>query len=172
MMEVQPSIYLDNLRSLPFVHRACLRSDRPGRRTAADGVLELTTPRGHRKLRVEEKTSHLTLAVARDLIARVASRATPPLILFAPYVSAEMAAVLLSHGINFVDTVGNCHLDLGGHYVAHIEGRKLDDPWTHEARTPAGVCLLVEPEPLNRSTCRIAAAAVSVSALHRTFSIG
>jgi len=48
-----------------------------------------------------------------------------PLILFAPYVSPEMAALLVSHGVNFVDRAGNCHLDLGGRYVAHIEGRRL-----------------------------------------------
>jgi hypothetical protein len=64
----------------------------------------------------------------RDLIARMASRTTPPLILFAPYVSAEMGAVLLPHGLNFMDKVGNCHLDLGGDYVAHVEGRKLRRP--------------------------------------------
>jgi hypothetical protein len=161
---IQPSPYLDNLRALPFVRGVCLQADRPHRGTAIDGVLELTTPRGHRKLRVEEKTSHLTLAVARDLIARMASRTTPPLILFAPYVSAEMAAVLLPHGINFVDKVGNCHLDLGGDYVAHVEGRKLRRPLD----APGGMraagfrlvfALLVEPELLNSPIRHIAQAA-------------
>jgi len=160
----QPSPYLDNLRSLPFVRGASLRTERPRRGAAADGVLELTTPRGHRKLRVEEKTSHLTLGVARDLVARVASRATPPLILFAPYVSAEMAAVLLPHGINFVDKVGNCHLDLGGSYVAHVEGRKLRRPLDAPGgmRAPGfrlAFALLVEPELLNSTTRHIAEAA-------------
>jgi hypothetical protein len=160
----RPSPYLDNLRSLPFVRSVSLHTERLRRGVAADGVLELTTPRGHRKLLVEEKTSHLTLAVARDVVARLASRPTPPLILFAPYVSAEMAAVLVPRGINFVDKVGNCHLDLGGSYVAHIEGRKLERPLDARAgmRAPGFrlvFALLVEPELLNsptRQTARVA----------------
>jgi hypothetical protein len=92
---IQLSPYLDNLRSLPFVRRVRLLANRLRRGKAIDGVLELTTPRGQRRLRVEEKASHLTLPVVRDLIARTASRTTPPLILFAPYVSAEMAAAQL-----------------------------------------------------------------------------
>lgn len=164
---VRSAPYLDNLRSLPFVRGASLRAKRPRTGLAADGVLELATPRGERKLRVEEKTSHLTLAVARDIVARVAARPTPPLILFAPYVSAEMAAVLLPHGINFVDRVGNCHLDLGGRYVAHVEGRKL----RRSADAPGGLrapgfrlvfALLVEPELLN-SPIRHAAEVAGVS---------
>jgi len=164
---LQPSPYLDNLRSLPFVRSVGLRADRPRSGLAAVGVLELTTPRGKTKLRVEEKTSHLTLGVARDIIARVASRPTPPLILFAPYVSAEMAAVLLRQGINFVDKVGNCHLDLGGSYVAHVEGRKLRRP----PDAPGGMrapgfrlvfALLVEPDLLN-SPIRHTAEAAGVS---------
>jgi len=163
----QLSPYLDNLRSLPFVRSASLQEERPRRGVAADDMLELTTPRGHRKLRVEEKTSHLTLGVARDLIARVASRPTPPLILFAPYVSADMAAVLLPHGVNFVDKVGNCHLDLGGSYVAHVEGRKLRRPLD----APGGMrapgfrlvfALLVEPD-LVSGTAREMARASGVS---------
>lgn len=161
-----PSLYLDHLRSLPFVRSARFRADRPQRGLAGD-VLELTTPRGHRKLRVEEKTSHITLPVARDLIARVASRTTPPVILFAPYVSAEMASVLLPHGINFVDKLGNCHLDLGGSYVARVEGRKLRRP----LEAPGGMrapgfrlvfALLVEPPLLNRPM-RLLAQAAGVS---------
>ena len=161
---LQPSPYLDNLRSLPFVRSVGLRADRPRSGPAAAAVLELTTPRGKAKLRVEEKTSHLTLGVARDIIARVASRPTPPLILFAPYVSAEMAAVLLHQGINFVDKVGNCHLNLGGSYVAHVEGHKMRRPLA----APGGMrapgfrlvfALLVEPELLNSPTRHIAQAA-------------
>ncbi len=158
---IQLSPYLDNLRALPFVRRVRLLANRPRRGKATDGVLELTTPRGQRRLRVEEKASHLTLPVVRDLIARTASRTTPPLILFAPYVSAEMAAALLPHGINFVDKVGNCHLDLGGDYVAHVEGRRLRRP----LGAPGGMrapgfrlvfALLVEPDLLNNPIRRIA----------------
>ena len=51
-----------------------------------------------------------------------------PLILFAPYVSREMGTALVSDGINFVDRGGNCHVNLGGSYVAHVEGRSFDRP--------------------------------------------
>jgi hypothetical protein len=161
---IQLSPYLDNLRSLPFVRRVRLLANRLRRGKATDGLLELTTPRGQRRLRVEEKASHLTLPVVRDLIARTASRTTPPLILFAPYVSAEMAAALLPHGINFVDKVGNCHLDLGGDYCAHVEGRRL----RRHLDAPGGLrapgfrlvfALLVEPDLLNSPIRHIAQAA-------------
>jgi hypothetical protein len=118
------SPYLENLLSLPFLRNAALQAgpDRSGTREGA--LLELTTPRGRRRLAVEEKGSHLGQALVRDVIARASSRATVPLIVFAPYVSPEMAALLASHGINFVDRAGNCHLDLGGEYFAHVEGRR------------------------------------------------
>jgi hypothetical protein len=105
-------------------------------------------------LLVEEKGSHLSQAVVRDLIARTSSTASTPLILFAPYVSAAMGALLASRGINFVDRAGNCHLDLGGRYVAHIEGRKL----RQSSDAPGGIrapgfrlvfALLVEPDLAN-----------------------
>jgi hypothetical protein len=54
---MQLSPYLDNLRSLPFVRRVRLLANRPLRGKATDGVLDLTTPRGQRRLRVEEKAS-------------------------------------------------------------------------------------------------------------------
>jgi hypothetical protein len=112
---------------------------------------------------VEEKGTHLSQALARDLVARAASRATTPLILFAPYVSREMGALLASHGINFVDRVGNCHLDLGGSYVGHVEGRKQ----RQSPDVPAGIrapgfrlvfALLVEPDLLNAPTRELARA--------------
>ena len=160
---VRPSPYLDTLRSLSFVRSASLQTGRR-RRGVATRVLVLTMPRGHTNLVVEEKTSHLSPAVARDLIARLAPPPTPPLILFAPYVSGEMAAVLVPHGINFVDKVGNCYLNLGGSYVAHFEGRKpkrpLDAPGGMRA---AGFrltfALLVEPTLLNSPTRDVAQAA-------------
>ena len=119
-----------------------------------DAMLQLTTPRGRRRLLVEEKRSHLSQALVRDLITRAPSRGTTPLILFAPYVSPAMGALLVSRGINFVDRAGNCHLDLGGRYVAHVEGRKL----TRSSDAPGGMrapgfrlifALLVEPDLVN-----------------------
>src|SRR5258708_20566529 len=75
-----------------------------------------------------------------------------------------MAAALLPHGINFVDEVGSCHLDLGGAYIAPVEGRRLRRPLD----APGGMrapgfrlvfALLVEPDLLNNPIRRIAQAA-------------
>lgn len=148
--------YLENLLSLPFLSEARLKPQHRQKRSQSDVTLELTTPRGRRRLRVEEKGSHLSQALVSDLIARTSSRAIMPLILFAPYVSPEMGALLVPRGINFVDRAGNCHLDLGGSYVAHVEGRKL----RHSSDAPGGMrapgfrlifALLVEPDLLNAS---------------------
>jgi hypothetical protein len=119
------SPYLENLLWLPFLRKAVLRAQPHRTGSRGDAILELTTPRGRRRLRVEEKRSHLSQALVGDLLARATARATTPLILFAPYVSPEAGALLAARGVNFVDRAGNCHLDLGGSYVAHVEGRKL-----------------------------------------------
>lgn len=163
MAEGTRTPYLENLLSLPFVRKAILRAEPHRIRSHDDSILELTTPRGRRRLLVEVKGSHLSQALASDLIARASSRVTTPRILFAPYVSPEMSALLVSHGINFVDRAGNCHLDLGGSYVGHVEGRKLRRP----ADAPGGIrapgfrlvfALLVEPDLLNASARNLARA--------------
>ena len=159
--------YLANLLSLPFLKKASLQPQHYQKGLRGNAALELTTPRGRRRLSVEEKGSHLSQALVSDLIARTSSRAAMPLILFAPYVSPEMAVLLVSHGINFVDRVGNCHLDLGGRYVAHVEGRKQ----RRFADAPVGsrapgfrliFALLVEPDLLN-APARVLARASGVS---------
>ena len=119
------SPYVENLLSLPFVKRANLSIEPSRRQPHNHTVLELVTPQGRRRLVVEEKRSHLSQASVGDLIARWRAKLPMPLILFAPYVSREMGTALVSHGINFVDRGGNCHVNLGGSYVAHVEGRKL-----------------------------------------------
>jgi len=153
MRSVQMSPYLEHLLSLPFLSKAVLQPQ-PRRVGRGDATLELTTPRGRRRLLVEETRSHLSQAVVGDLIARAPSGATPPLILFAPYVSPEMGALLVPRGINFVDRAGNCHLDLGDSYVAHVEGRKPQkSPYAPGGTRAPGFrlifALLVEPELLN-----------------------
>jgi hypothetical protein len=103
---------------------------------------------------VEETGSHLSHALVGDLIARASSRAIPPPILLAPYVSPEMGARLVAHGIAFMDRAGNCHLDLGGRYLAHVEGRLARQPNTPGGLRAAGFrlvfALLVEPGLLDR----------------------
>jgi len=157
------SPYLESLLSLPFLRNATLQTQ--PRRIGARGnaTLELTTPRGRRRLSVEEKGSHLSRPLVRDLIARTSPHAGRSMILFAPYVSPEMAALLVARGINFVDRAGNCHVDLGGRYVAHVEGRKL----RQRADVPGGTrapgfrlifALLVEPDLLNAPAREVARA--------------
>jgi hypothetical protein len=161
----RPSPYLENLLSLPFLRKATVRREHHPKDSGVDGILEVTTPRGRRRLFVEEKASHLSQGLVSDLIARRGSRVTTPLILFAPYVSPEMGALLVSHGINFVDRAGNCHLELGGTYVGHVEGRRLRLPLD----PPGGIrapgfrlifALLVEPDLLNAPARDFARAAV------------
>ncbi len=165
--DTRTSPYLENLLSLPFLSRASLDPEHRQKRTRGGAILELTTPQGSRRLVVEEKGSHLSQALVSDLIARASSSATRSLILFAPYVSPEMGALLASHRINFVDRAGNCHLDLGGRYVGHVEGRKLRGP----SDAPGGMrapgfrlvfALLVEPD-LVSATAREMARASGVS---------
>ncbi len=157
------SPYVENLLSLPFLRKATLHPGPQRKNSRADGMLELTTLRGRRQLLVEEKTSHLSQGLVGDLIARASLRAADSLILFAPYVSPEMGALLVAHAINFVDRAGNCHLDLGGSYVGHVEGRRLRK--SHDA--PGGIrapgfrlvfALLVEPELLNAPSRQLALA--------------
>jgi hypothetical protein len=157
------SPYLENLLSLPFLRNATLQTEPHRKGARGDAMIELTTPRGRRRLSVEEKGSHLSQALVNDVVARASSSATMPLILFAPYVSPEMATLLVSHKINFVDRVGNCHLDLGGTYVAHVEGRKL----RQSSDAPGGMrapgfrlifAVLVEPDLLNASARELARA--------------
>lgn len=156
--------YLDALRALPFVRKATL-TVAPQRRAgrAAGAILELVTPRGRQRWRVEETGSHLTHALVGDLVTRTAARELVSPMLFAPYVSPPMGARLAEHGIAFVDRAGNCHLDLGGRYVAHVEGRRL-----RQAVAPGGLraagfravfALLVEPGLLNRPLRELAASA-------------
>jgi len=161
---LRDSPYVDHLLALPFLKRAAFLPEPESSRHRADAILELTTPRGRKRLLVEEKTSHLSTALVNELIARISSGVPKPLILLAPYVSPDMGRLLSSHGINFVDRAGNCHIDLGGSYIGHIEGRKLKRP----PDAPGGMrapgvrlvfALLVKPDLLDRPIRELALAA-------------
>jgi len=99
--------------------------------------------------------------VVGDIIARDKEHVAPR-ILFAPYVSPEMGARLAVRGIGFVDRAGNCHLDLGGRYVAHVEGRKPRPSGAPGGLRAAGFrlvfALLVEPGLLDRPLRELAQA--------------
>lgn len=158
--------YTERLQALPFVRRVEARPSRGGDPTN-DGILVLSTARGSVRLQIEEKRSHLSRALASEIIGRVAKRARPFLLL-APYVSPPMAEALASHGVNFMDRAGNCYVDLGGHFVAYITGRRPEMPAgaARGFRAPAYrllFTLLARPE-LVRSPNREIAVAADVSA--------
>jgi hypothetical protein len=157
------SPYLEQLLALPFVRKASLEAAPRGRgRRRPVTTLQLTTPRGQQRLRAYETGSHLSQALVGDLVARAASRAAAPAIVFAPYVSPEMGARLAARGIAFVDRVGNCHLDLGGRYVAHVEGRRRERAPAHIGLRAASFrlvfAILVDPALLNRPLREVARA--------------
>ena len=136
-MEAWLSTYVEHLRALPFVRRVQTR--RPSRRVGhAPLELVISTPLGKHCLRAEEKRSHLGRALLGDVVSRLGNAKTPWLLL-APYVSRPTAARLVEKGIAFVDRVGNCHLDLGGAFVAHVTGRRPASEQTRRGgfRAPA-----------------------------------
>lgn len=159
--------YLDSLRRLPFVSDAQLGPRAASTRGPAHWVLEVTAHRVRRRFLVEEKRSHLGQALVNDVIARAPGRARLPVMLFAPYVSASMGARLVAHGINFVDLAGNCHVDLGGRYVGHVEGRRAGPVTTTSAGTRGPglrllFALLADPQLVDASA-RVVAGVAGVS---------
>jgi hypothetical protein len=133
--------YLEHLRALPFV-RGVIQDVRP-RRDRHDFGLTLRTPKGTYSFRADELGSHLDRATLNRVLGR-ARDPSAPLLVLAPYVSREMAARLVEGGVAFVDRAGNCHLDLGGAYVAYVVGRRpLAEPASGGFRAPAYRALFV-----------------------------
>ncbi len=117
--------YLHRLRDLPFVEEAELQAMEPEVQAArADALLLLRTPRRAHRFFVELKRTNLTYAIADGVIARMQGVKKHRWILFAPYVPPPMGRYLAERGMNFVDAVGNCHLEIGQDHIAAIEGRK------------------------------------------------
>jgi len=142
--------YLDRLREIPFVEDAAL----------ADAVVRLTTNCGDFRLLVERK-QRLTPAI----IGRLAMHADPRAwLLVVPHIPRGRGEELRTLGFNFVDEAGNCFLQLGDNFVAHIEGRRRA-PHTVKGRglgTPgyrAMFALLAEPLLRNATVRELAAVA-------------
>jgi len=157
-MEQDLELYAARLRKLPFTRAVRFRR-RPDR---ADGprveaTLVLTTPDGDYEFLVEANRTHLTYAVAENLLVR---RRNPQWILFAPYVPRKIGRHLAAHGANYIDLEGNCHLRLGDRYIAAIEGR-LPERKDAEGRglRAAGhqvlFAILAKPELLNEGIVKI-----------------
>jgi hypothetical protein len=163
--DIQP--YLDQLRRLPFVDDARLRS--PPRQASAagfDATVVIRTPTGKERMRVELLRSHL----ARETAARVLqlARAEPRLLVLAPAVGRDLGELLASSGVNFVDLAGNCHLRIDDKYVARMQGmRAAPRPITDKGlRAPAYrvlLALLGRPSLAEASGRALAEAAGGVS---------
>ena len=106
--------------------------------------------------------SHLSYPLATGLMDE-AKRGELPWLLFAPYVPSRIGHHLQAQQVNYVDAVGNCHIETEGLLVAHVEGKKAIRELS--ARAP-GVkaqqllfALLAQPELVEAPVRKIALAA-------------
>jgi len=84
--------------------------------------LRLRTPTGTELFRIALTRGAMGYSFANTLILRLAG--APRWILFAPYVPPGIGKRLAANGANYIDTVGNCHLSIDGHYFVHVEGKR------------------------------------------------
>jgi hypothetical protein len=165
-VELQP--YLVRLRALPFVQDVSVRRAEVNRRAAPDFELAVQTESGKQHLFAELKKSHVSRGVAEQLLAlRSSIRDQGRHLLLAPAVSRELGELLEREHVGFMDLAGNCYLDLGGRYVARIQGRTRSVPCAASKglRAPAYralFALLAEPS-LARAPVRTLADAAGVS---------
>lgn len=123
-----------------------------------EAVLAFDRGQGERRYLVEEKR-HLRFqdaAVIADMMRRRRD-ALPPeqvgdgLLLLAPHVRIEHAAILERAGIDYIDLAGNAHLQAPG-LMVHVEGRRppkepLRVPGRpHKAWVKTVMALLIKPE--------------------------
>jgi len=115
--------YLARLKRLPFVRdvrvdtRELSQDDR-----LFDARVVIRTAGGRARFLVEHKRSHLGYDVAERLLHT--RETVPNLLLFCPLVGRGLAERFGDEGLNFVDLAGNCHLQIGDEYLAHVEGRR------------------------------------------------
>lgn len=133
----------------------------PARPNPFDGVLTLDVGQGDRRYLVEEK-KHLRFQDAAVIADQMLRRraALPPehaadgLLLLAPHVRVQHAAVLERAGIDYIDLAGNAHLRAPG-LLVHVEGRRpVKEPVRapgrpHKAWIKTVMALLVRPDLLN-----------------------
>lgn len=153
---------LRHLGELPFVRQAQLRAapaDSPW-----DGLLRIKTPEGRQDLPCKLLRSHVTKESAQ-LIVHL-STTEPAILVMALSVGKQIGELFQRHGVNFVDTAGNCSVQLDMRYVARIEGRhRTQQVRSSGMRAPAYrvlFALLARPQLL-AAPARVIAAAVDVS---------
>lgn len=126
-----------------------------------DGLMTWKGPAGPVRYLIEEKRHlrHLDAQVVVEQLARLKAalprnRANDRLMVLAPYIRPQQAAILERAGVDYVDLAGNAHLRAPGLFV-HVEGRKPPKETAAGPGRPqkgwikAVMALLVEPELTN-----------------------
>lgn len=160
---IDPGPCLERLEELPFVRNARIR----------DGLLLFDAPDSKHRLRLQSMRGAVSDARVSSLIA--ARAGGEGWILLAPHVAPGPGARIARHGGNYVDSAGNCHLQISNRYLAHVEGKRAAPhrPGHRSLRGPglqALLALLAEPM-LAKTTVRDIArrAAVSKSTVSNLF---
>lgn len=160
--------YLEHVRALPFVRALEVRPELgqdKGRRL--DAVLRLRTPRGTYQVALEVKRTFLDRTLTHALIAQqqtLERQHRRALFLVARYIPRPTGERLAEAGINFVDRVGNIHLNLGRNYHVLILGRR-EEGLVATARRPGSALiqtcfvLLAEPQAVTWPVRKLAEAA-------------
>ena len=162
-MDDDLTLYLDRLRELPFVRELRVL---PPRHRSVDGEVEVFTAEGQETFILEHKRTHLSRAVAEHVLHMRAG--APNLLLFCPHVGRELAQLFGSNHLNFVDLAGNCHVEIGERFFAHVEGRRPESkPQSARAlRAPSYrviFALLAKPDLTGATARELADAAGGVS---------
>ncbi len=127
--EIAPDLDLYRLALQKWLPKAKLRV--PQKVLAHfDGIVTWETPGGPLHYLVKEKRHlrHQDVGVIVEQLKRrradlPAEHAGDKLLLLAPHIRRQQAAVLERAEIDYLDLAGNAHLDAPGHFV-HVEGRQ------------------------------------------------
>jgi hypothetical protein len=154
--------YLERLQAVPFVRSVSVEKDEVevgGVRV--DAVLTIRTPTGKEKIHVEVKTSNMSREMAAQVVTL--GHQVKPLLVVAPIIGGGVGELLAENNVSFIDLRGNCHIDLGGRYVARIQGQRGERPTAARAlRTPSYQVLftvLADPSLISAPVRTLAAAA-------------
>jgi hypothetical protein len=160
--------FLEPLRRLAFVQAVDVEHNpQHAAERATEAKVKLTTPRRTFRLVVELKRTYLDRTTVNALVAQQTyfrNKLNTPLLLVARYIPAGIGERLAQAGINFVDAVGNIHLNLGGDYYVFVIGRKQAKPQMAERRITAAMVqvtftLLVEKDAIDWPVRKLAEAA-------------
>lgn len=156
-------IYVANLRRLPSVRAVKAHA---GPHPDWDGVVDISTEFGQASLGVEEKRGVLNGAMAERIISLGRRHPTQPWIVFSPYVTPLLGEQLAREHINFMDEVGNCHLEIRPSTMIHVVGRPRGRPMSRTGLSLNGyrvlLALLAAPH-LAKATVRGLAKEAGVS---------